>query len=312
MKVLVTSPAHESLVTQLAEAGCDVVYAPAITYDQLSEVIQDAQGLIVTTRITIDRALLDKATALRWIGRLGSGMELIDEAYAEAKGVVCISTPEGNRNAVAEHTLALALDLMNHVSRSFRQVCQGEWLRNENRATELTGKTVGIYGYGNTGAAFARLLQPFHVTVLAYDKYKTGFATGYVHESDPDEIFMKADLVSMHLPLTQETFHLANHDFFSAFRRRPYYISTCRGPVTDTAALVAALQHGQVAAAGLDVLENENISQLAPGDKQLLDTLCAMDNVVITPHVAGYSFEAYQRMADVLIVKLRAYNFLNG
>jgi len=303
-RVIITAYAHPCLQEDLIQRGFEVDVLENIMYDELINQIHLYQGIVVTTRIKVDKQLLDAALQLKWIGRLGSGMEIIDVDYATQKNIVCISSPEGNKDAVAEQCLGVLLSMMHNIFKAGMQVRKGEWSRESNRGIELGGKTVGIIGYGNTGSAFAALLAPFGVKVLAHDKYKSGFASQFVQESSLAEILANADAISFHLPLNHETFHYVNERFFEALQNPIYLVNASRGQVVETPALIKALDQGKVISAGLDVIENENIGLYSTAQMEELLALANREDVWITPHIAGYSKEALVKMAKVLIFKL--------
>jgi len=304
LRIIITAPTPPFLMETLTQKGYEVMYEPAISYEALSKIIDTATGLIVTTRLKIDAAMINAAIQLKWIGRIGSGMELIDTEYAASKNIQCLSTPEGNCTTVGEHALGLLLSLMNRIHSSYDEIKNGQWIRDANKADELTGKTVGIIGFGNTGAAFAKLLSGFDVKILAHDIFKTNFDTAQIKQVSLQQIQGEADVISLHLPLTELTHHYANDSFFNACIQKPYFLSTCRGAVTNTDALLKALQNQLVRGVGMDVLENEQLDSYTPSEQARLKALMDYPNFILTPHIAGYSQEAYFKMSQILLGKL--------
>jgi D-3-phosphoglycerate dehydrogenase len=231
-------------------------------------------------------------------------MELIDTEFAASKGILCVSSPEGNCTAVGEHSLGLLLNLMHRIHRAYGEIKMGQWIRDANRGDELTGKKVGIIGFGHTGTAFAKVLTGFDVELLAHDIYSSALGLQQFPQAKRETIQEQAEVISLHLPLTTETKHFANTRFFEQLKQQPYFISTCRGGVTDTSALLKALQNQQIRAAGVDVLANEKLDSYSHDEKAELAALMALPNFLLTPHIAGYSHEAYYKMSKILLEKL--------
>ena len=303
-KIIVAGQCHDIFIEELSVFNKEIISNPDIDYNSLLAIAPEIEGIVATTRTAIDKRLIDAATKLKWIGRLGSGMDLIDTVYAEPKGIACINSPEGNCNAVAEHVMGLLLNLKNKITNSYLEIKQGIWSRDKNRGDEIYGSTVGIIGFGNTGKALAEKLRGFNVKILVYDKYLSGYGNEYIIESDLNTIAQEADIISLHIPLTEETFHLANETFFSSLIKQPYFINACRGKVTDTVSLINALKKGQIKAAALDVLENESLFTYSAIENEQLNWLLQQPNVIITPHIAGYSFRATYQMSSVLADKI--------
>lgn len=308
-KVLVTDDCHPILTDGLLNLGYVCDYFPNIAPKTTFEIIGEYAGLIINSKITVNRAFLDRAEKLEFVGRLGSGMEIIDSVYAAERNVAVVSSPEGNRNAVAEHALGMLLSLSNKLLKSDREVRKNVWEREANRGFELSGRTIGIIGYGHTGQQFARKLQGMEMRVLAYDKYKpAGYALNEprVVETTPDVIQKEADIISLHLPLTEETRYFFDNTFISGSRKGVILLNTSRGNCVNTADLIHALEDGRVGGACLDVFENEKPPTFTASEKLMYDRLHSFENVVLSPHVAGWTIESKRKLAEILLEKITA------
>lgn len=309
MKILHIDSNHPLLLEQLQDLGFTNDEDYTSNKAEIEQKIQDYDGIIIRSRFTIDTTFLDKATRLQFIGRVGAGLENIDCDYAEKKGVYLISAPEGNRNAVGEHALGMLLSLLNKLNKADREVRNGAWLREENRGWELDGKTVGIIGYGNMGKAFAKKLKGFDVEVICYD-IKAGVGDENCKQVSLEELQQKADVLSLHTPQTEQTLAMIDRDFIQNFTKPFWLINTARGKAVVTEDLVAALASGKILGAGLDVLEYEKKSfeNLFTSTEipEAFQYLINAEQVILSPHVAGWTVESNIKLAQTIVDKIKA------
>ena len=299
---------HPLLLKQLTEAGFDNAEDYTSPKEAIEQVIEHYHGIVIRSRFNIDADFMDKAVNLKFIARVGAGLESIDEAYAAKKGITLISSPEGNRNAVAEHTLGMLLSLFNKLNTSDREVKTGHWLREDNRGLEVDGKTIGIIGYGNMGKAFAKKLRGFDCTVLCYD-IKEGVGDENAKQVNLEYFRKEIDVLSLHTPWTPSTDKMMDTSFIAGFEKPFWFLNTARGKSVITKDLVLALQSGKILGAGLDVLEYEKLSFEALFTEEMppaFKTLLAMDNVILSPHVAGWTVESKEKLAQVIVDKILA------
>ncbi len=309
-KILILDNVHPRMIKSL-ETKFQVDININCNEDELKSLLPGYIGLVLRSRLHFSRAVIDAATDLIFIGRVGAGMESIDVEYAESKGIRCLNSPEGNRDAVAEHAMGMLLSLLNNLKRADAEVREGIWNREANRGRELKHMVVGILGFGNMGASFAERLRGFGCEIIAYDKNKSGYAPDFVHEVPKREIFKRADVVSLHIPLDDSNYYLADETWFEAFEKPIVLINTARGPVVKTTALIQALESGKVLATALDVLEYEETS--FEQTKQLTEipdfmNLAGKDNVLFSPHIAGWTVESKVKLADFLANKILKLN----
>jgi len=302
--VLIADEMHPSLIPMLEKIGYKTDYQTKITRSEIFENIGKYEGLIIRSKTFVDADLLTNAKQLKFIGRAGAGLDLIDIKYVESKNIAIFAANEGNRVAVAEHVLGMVLCLMNNILIADREVRNGIWQREKNRGYELMGKTVGLIGYGNNGMETAKRFKAFGCEVLAYDKYKSNFSDEFVSEAPMEMIFEEADILSLHIPLTNETNKLVNAEFLSSFKKDIILINAARGEIVSLRAVVENLESGKIKGACLDVLENEKLQKLSDEQQADFEKLRSSERVILTPHIAGWTFESYVKINEVLVEKI--------
>ncbi len=308
VKILHIDSNHPLLWEQLEQAGFQNKADFTSSKVEIEDKIHEYQGVVIRSRFKIDKAFIDKAVNLRFIARVGAGLESIDCEYAESKNIHLIAAPEGNRNAVGEHALGMLLSLMNKLNRADKLVREGKWIREGNRGYELEGKTVGIIGYGNMGKSFAKKLKGFDVTVLCYD-IQENVADENAMQVSLTELQQKSDVLSLHIPWTPETDKIINTNFITSFAKPFWFINTSRGKNVVTDDLVEALKSGKILGAGLDVLEYEKLSfenLFIDSEKpKAFEYLLQAENVLLTPHIAGWTFESHAKLAQTIVDKIK-------
>jgi len=303
-KILVTEDIHQIFFDELASAHILVDDRSTInSRDELKALLPLYDGMLVRSKFFVDEDLIAGAKNLKLIARAGAGTDNIDEIYCQDNKITLINAPEGNRDAVAEHVIGMLLNLLRNISKSNEEIKNGIWLREENRGIEIGGKTIGVIGYGNTGKALAKKLSGFGVQVIAYDKYLTNYSDQFAQEVSLNELQNRADIISIHVPLTVETKYLIDADFLSKLKTGVVIFYTSRGPVLQTSALIQYIDNGKVAYAALDVLENEKIDQLNAAEQATFDLLCKESKVLLTSHIAGWTEASYYKIASVLAQK---------
>ena len=300
--ILIVDDLHPAFMEMAAAKGYIYDYRPEFTLADAMPVIGDYTGLVVRSKFEVDKQVMDAGVNLKFIARAGAGIDNIDGDYAAQKGIEIISASEGNADAVGEHAMAMLLALMNKLNTGDAEVRAGLWQREKNRGYELKGKTVGIIGYGFMGQSFARKLSGFEVNVIAYDKYKTGFSDSYAREVSMEEIVKHSDVLSLHIPLTAETKYLVDEEYLFHFKKPIFFINTSRGKTARVRAVLNAIKQGKISGAALDVLEVEKFPQLA--GQEWFEELKKSDKVILSPHVAGWTFESYRKISEVMGRKL--------
>jgi D-3-phosphoglycerate dehydrogenase len=305
-KVYIVDDVSPILNVGLTKQGFEVIYEPHVSKFQLLENLKIYQPdvLVLRSKIKIDEQVLYACQSLKLIARAGAGMDNINLELAKQYGIECINAGEANSDAVGDHTLGLLLNGLRNISKSDIEVKKGIWLREENRGIELSHKTVGVIGYGNTGRAVAKRLVGFGCKVLVYDKFLKGFGNELYLESEMERIFEEADVLTLHIPLTDETNAMVDSNYLSAFKKSIFLMNLSRGPIVKTSALIEALENNKVYKCALDVLENEDLMNLTPAQKKEFQFLAESDKVILTPHIGGWTLESYDKISAVLLKKI--------
>lgn len=307
-QVLIIDDVHEMLIDGLKQIGYEVIYLPDATRIDLLHHITTAIGLVVRTKTQIDAEVINKGYNLKFIARAGAGLDNIDEAAAQAKNIIVFNAGEANADAVGEHTLGMMLSLFAKINKANNEVRTGLWDREGNRGEELAGKTIAIIGFGNTGKVVAKKLSGFDVKVLAYDKYLKNYGNQYAKQATMDEIFEQADVLTLHIPLTQETKAMVNSDYLQKFLKPIWLFNMCRGEVVITKDVIELMELQKIKGAGFDVLENEKLSNMSEEEKIWFNYIAASDKTVLSPHVAGWTKESYFKISAVLLKKIKDIN----
>lgn len=302
-KILIADHLHPAFREAAEKLGFECDEMPLISREETLNILEGYTGIAIRTKFRIDQEIIDRGVNLKFIARAGAGMDNVDEEYARSKGILCLNAPEGNRDAVAEHVIAMLLALLNNLRKADNEVRNGIWDREGNRGVELKGKTLAIIGYGNTGSCLARKLAGFEVQVIAYDKYKTGFSDTFAKEVSMEEVVKQADILSFHIPLTRETRQLFTEEYLFHFKKPIILLNASRGEVVNTRAVLDGIRSGRIAGAGLDVLEVEKLPALS--EQEWFTELSASEKVILSPHVAGWTVESYRKISEVLADKLR-------
>jgi D-3-phosphoglycerate dehydrogenase len=307
MECIVIDEMHPCFVPLLTEAGIKVNYLPNIAPAEVSEKLTSADVLVVRSKLRIDTSLLKNSPKLKLVARAGAGIDNVDEAALRQFGISLVNAPEGNQKAVGEHTVGMLLCLLRHLHSADQEVRNKEWQREANRGMELGSLTVGIIGYGNMGRSFAKHLSGFGCKVLAYDKYLDHFPDQNAQACSIADIQNEADVLSLHIPLTPETKGMVNASFLNSFKSPIYFVNTSRGDIVKQRDLVAALKSGKVVGTALDVLENEQLEKLSLSQSEDFTYLAAAKNVLLTPHIAGWTHQSHRKIAEVLADKIRLF-----